>query len=220
MIHPPASRPGPAPVIAPVAAALAALAGLLALWLGWFLGSVPYAPWHPGVVLAALVGTAAATTGSLATSVRWRLVVTALVLAVTGGISLAVVAGTYPSAAVLARELARTDVGSPHGAVTAQQGARVLRAVSKPTYAEAWLGPGAEIAVLDRARAAFLAQGWTLTGLDTPTVVGGAEVIASRPAGWGSHFTVSVVLPDGVALAAAPDGRPLARLTGNRRGRL
>jgi hypothetical protein len=87
-------------------------------------------------------------------------------------------------------------------------------------FAEAWLGPGAGTAVLDRARAAFLAQGWTLTGLDTPTVVGGAEVIASRPAGWGSHFTVSVVLPDGVALAAAPDGRPLARLTGNRRGRL
>src|SRR5664280_270644 len=120
MIHQPGSGAGPSPVIAPVAATLAALvalAGLLALWLGWFLGSVPYAPWHPGAVLATLVVTAGATTGSLASSVRGRLVVTLLVLMVTGGISLAVVAGTYPSAAVLARELARTDLGSPHGAV-------------------------------------------------------------------------------------------------------
>jgi hypothetical protein len=212
--------PGPAVPGARVAVALATLAGLLVLWLGWFLGSIPYAPWHPGAVLATLVVTAGAATGSLAPAVRWRLVVILLVLVVTGGVSLAVVAGTYPSAAVLAAELARTDVGSPHGAVVAHQGARVLRAVGEPTYAEAWLRPGADATVLARARAAFLAQGWTLTGLDTPTVVGGHEVIASRPGSWGSHFTVSVVLPDGFGLAAAPDGRPLAQLTGNRRGRL
>ena len=201
-------------------AALAAVLALVIVWVAWFIGSLPFRGWHPGLVLIAVGLGVTVTIGALPQSPGRGVLCAAGTLAAVAAGSALLLTTTRPSATVLAAELRRLPLGSPCGPVTAHQGSRVLTTVGRPTLADARLSTAPDSTALTRAQTALLSAGWRLTATDAPSVAGGHELVASRSAGWGAHYTVSVVLPDGFSLPKDPGGQPLVRITGNRGRRL